>query len=88
MQVLPPLIDKIKDINNYPLDQCLAVIEKSNISSRPLAALSHVLYGLLLREKYYIVATKRKGLILRGKPYTGKTRITTILKEFFRVADS
>ena len=77
------LIDWIKknlDLD-YNLSFALEIVEKYNISSNHLRCLSHVIYGLILREGLYPYQTKSKNLIIIGSPNRGKTSIITILQK-------
>lgn len=86
--VLSPYLEIIEksqkyDSNLYEFGDFLAILHKYGLNSQHLRAITHTLYGLLLREKYYPLLTKSKRLILVGNPNTGKTRIITSLGEFF-----
>ena len=82
-EVLPGYLEMIQDQSLYPVEDFLAILREHKVTSDHIAALSHVLYGMLLREGHYPLLTKRKRLILRGEPNSGKTRMIDALIKFF-----
>lgn len=47
-----------------------------------MLAISHTVFGLLMREDYAPRKTKSKSLIIAGAPNTGKTSILKALGKF------
>ena len=90
--VYTPLINlilKYKDINHDKLiDNFLYSSEKYNISRDHISYLSHLTFGLILRENILEFnsggfITKGKRLLVSGDPNTGKTRLIIKLRDIF-----
>jgi len=73
----------LADTPVYRAQLKIALLSKYHITSRHLEALTRILYFLLVRQGYFDLVVKSKGLCLCGPPRVGKRRLITKLKTVF-----
>jgi len=80
--VLSPYLRKLFIPRLYPQDTFLDICQKYDIRPDHIAAFTHVIFGLLLREGVLPTQVKSKSLIIAGAPNTGKTSMITAISKF------
>ena len=73
-------IELTKNPEAYPKKEFKRICKAYGIERIHLQALTHVIYGLLIREGFVKLVMKIRRLIISGSPNTGKTRMFTMLK--------